>query len=87
MKLRAYDNGGETFDRYTILDLDSPYSTPRINLCSEITPRSAIGASEHPFHPQGFGQHCAAMPGRHLGKRVAIKNLPPDVQKFVKQSF
>jgi hypothetical protein len=40
-----------------------------------------------PMRVRSSGQHCAAMPGRHLGKRVAIKNLPPDVQKFVKQSF
>jgi hypothetical protein len=42
-KLVCLDNGGETFDRYTIRDK----STGDI-----------IGASEHPFSPQGFGQYC-----------------------------
>jgi hypothetical protein len=41
--LICLDNGGETFDRYTIIDRDSG---------------EMIGASDRPFHPQGFGQHC-----------------------------
>lgn len=41
MKVYIFDNGGDTFDRYTII-LES----------GEI-----YGASENPFHPQGFGQY------------------------------
>ncbi len=81
--LRCYDNGGRSFDRYTIIP-------PRWGKeYRERDPRlwSAIGASEHPFHPQGFGQHCTAMPGQHLGKRVRWDALPPDVQQFARQSF
>lgn len=37
------DNGGETFDRYTIIDKATG---------------DMIGSSDCPFHPQGFGQHC-----------------------------
>lgn len=37
------DNGGETFDRYTIIDKKSG---------------DMIGSSDNPFHPQGFGQFC-----------------------------
>ncbi|MNG22035.1 hypothetical protein D3C84_1064760 [compost metagenome] len=48
---------------------------------------NAIGASEHPFHPQGFGSHITAQPGKHLGKRVKWADLPPDVQTFARQSF
>lgn len=41
--LLILDNGGETFDRYTIInEIDG----------------EMIGASFNPFHPQGFGQHC-----------------------------
>jgi hypothetical protein len=39
----VFDNGGKTFDRYTILNK----KTGDIN-----------GSSNSPFHPQGFGQHC-----------------------------
>lgn len=37
------DNGGETFDRYTILNKKTG---------------DLLGSSENPFWPQGFGQHC-----------------------------
>lgn len=39
----CFDNGGETFDRFTIIDLISG---------------DMIGASERPFSPLGFGQYC-----------------------------
>jgi hypothetical protein len=42
-KLFILDNGGETFDRYTIVDT---------------TTGDMIGASDNPFHPQGFWQFC-----------------------------
>lgn len=42
-KFICLDNGGETFDRYTIID----------RISGEM-----IGASDKPFHPLGFGQHC-----------------------------
>lgn len=48
-----------------------------------------IGASAHPYHPQGFGtvgesrkQIDSPIYG-HLGKKISWKDLPPDVKKFV----
>jgi hypothetical protein len=80
--LRIYDNGGKSFDRYTIVP-------PR--WAKEEKERNGlfncIGSSENPFHPQGFGQHTSAMPGPHLGKRITWEQLPSDVQKFARQSF
>lgn len=81
--LRCYDNGGATFDRYTIL----PPRWARDEYAYPNGQWNAIGASEHPFHPQGFGQHCTASVGRHLGKRVAWSSLPRDVQRFARQAF
>lgn len=81
--LRCYDNGGRSFDRYTIIP-------PRwAKDYRERRPGSwaAIGSSENPFHPQGFGMHVTATPGPHLGKRIAWADLPPDVQRFARQSF
>jgi hypothetical protein len=75
--IRIYDNGGKSFDRYTAIDIDRPER--QVNMFS------AIGFSADPFHPQGFGQHTSAMPGRHLGKRVKLADLPPDARKFVEQ--
>jgi hypothetical protein len=39
----VFDNGGETFDRYTIINKKDG---------------EMIGSSDSPFHPQGFGQYC-----------------------------
>lgn len=82
--LRVYDNGGKTFDRYTILPPRWAGEDYRERVRGSWV---AIGASESPFHPQGFGQHTSAMPGPHLGKRIKWADLPADVQSFARQSF
>lgn len=73
--VRIYDNGGKTFDRYTSVYLQEPENRPNTF--------NARGMSERPFHPQGFGCSCSATPGRHLGKRIKLKDLPKDCQKLV----
>jgi hypothetical protein len=73
--IQCYDNGGETFDRYTVIYLAYPERQPRTF--------AARGMSEHPFHPQGFGQCCSAMVGSHLGKRIHFNDLPKDCQQLV----
>jgi len=75
--LRIYDNGGKTFDRYTVIYMDQP----------ERHGYACLGMSEHPFHPQGFGQHGIAQPGRHLGRRIQFDQLPDDCQKLVQQEL
>ena len=88
--VRCYDNGGSSFDRYTILpprNAGPDYWHNRRPPDRFNGVWAAIGASESPFHPQGFGQHVAAMAGPHLGKRIAWDALPRDVQRFARQSF
>lgn len=77
--LRIYDNGGKTIDRYTVLFMDQPEH--------QHNTFSALAMDSTPFHPQGFGQHCTAMPGRHLGRRIEFKDLPTDCQKLVLQDL
>jgi hypothetical protein len=43
----------------------------------------SVSMNQEPFHPMGIGQHGAAMPGRHLGKRIVFNQLPEDCQKLV----
>lgn len=74
-KIRCYDNGGKTMDRFTVVYLQEPDRTPGLFAC--------VGMSENPFHPQGFGQHSTAMLGRHLGRIVAFASLPADCRKLV----
>lgn len=78
-KVRIYDNGGETLDRYTAVYMMLPEH--------RADTYSAVGMSERPFSPQGFGQHCTAMPGRHLGKRIKFTDLPADCQKLILQDL
>lgn len=81
MKIKIFDNGGKSFDRYTVVYPKQQH------------PQGAyypyIAMSEHPTHPQGFGQHGELQPpGKagfgHLGKRISFAELPPDCQKLVK---
>jgi hypothetical protein len=77
--IAVYDSGPHDFDRYTVYYLD------------EVNPRTGgtalIGMSEHPFHPQGFGQHGEGKPGPHNGSRIELKDLPIDCQKLVEQEL
>jgi hypothetical protein len=83
--LRCYQMRGQAQGEYTII----PPRWAR----KEYGPRgcqndwAAIGCNAYPFHPQGIGMYCGAMPGPHLGKRVCWSDLPADVQKFARQSF
>lgn len=77
--IKIYDNGGKSLDRYTVVYMDYPERQPNIY--------AARGMSERPFHPQGFGQHCTATPGRHLGNRIKFEQLPIDCQRLILQDL
>ena len=76
-----YDNGGETFDRYTVV-----YDVYETNIPSEEM-LLCLGMSENPFHPQGFCQHSSCQDGAHLGKSIELTDLPADCQKAVEQDL
>ena len=78
-RIRCYDNGGKTADRYTVVYLDCPENAPGMYW--------SIGMDSSPFHPHGFGQHGAAMLGRHLGKRIRFADLPEDCRQCVRQDL
>jgi hypothetical protein len=74
MKIAAiYDNGGETFDRYTVCLGE----TDARNL------GECLGMSEIPTHPQGFCQHGYADFGPHLGRKIGLADLPIECQKVL----
>ena len=90
-KVRVYDNGGESCDRYTVLRLDWPETgagcyrldSPSLNHGRRWV--MAIGMSENPTHPwYGFAQHTSAMDGSYLGKRIAFRDLPTSCQEVAK---
>lgn len=80
--LACYDSGpNKGFDRYTVL-YGAPLWTPD---CGHEIPY--VRMSEHPFHPQGFGQHgeMRSCDRSRLGKKIKFLDLPPDCQKLVEQ--
>jgi hypothetical protein len=71
MKIKAiYDNGGKTFDRYTVVSA-LPYNH---------TLWECLGLSQDGF---SFSQWSGCQLGSHLGKRVVFDLLPEQVQKGI----
>ena len=77
MVCRIYDTGPDgAVDRFTVA-----FKGYRVEGYGMVYPY--IAADNNPFHPQGFGQHGESsgfLTGKHLGKRIAFEDLPPDVQ-------
>ncbi len=72
LRIKIYDNGGKTIDRYTMIMPDG----------------EAWGFNENPYHPQGFGQYAGSLAGlhtfSHLGKPVkSVMDLPEQARRFV----
>lgn len=63
-----YDNGGKSFDRYTVL------TEQVVGLVWD-----GFGFSAEQS-PQGFNQAITAQRGRHLGKRITYWQLPIEVK-------
>lgn len=90
--VRIYDNGGETADRYTIV-FTKCGSMPGQDPDPYRRRHFYLGASAHPFHPQGIGQHGESVDPidrpayGHLGKPIAFDQLPPDVKKFTLSNY
>jgi hypothetical protein len=80
--IRCYDNGGTTPDRFTALYMDQPDGSADGKPCF-----MSVGMSAEPFHPQGVGQHGAALPGRHLGKRIPFATMPEPCRRLILQDL
>jgi hypothetical protein len=74
------------FDKFTVVYLDEVDERGNVQY---------IGMSEHPFHPQGFGQHGEMKiynvqytgRGGCFDKRIKFADLPADCQKAVIQDL
>lgn len=82
--IRVYDNGGETFDRYTVVFTGNYKGRDGCHY---------LGMSENPTHPQGFGQHGWSQEiidrptYGHLGKKVKFEDLPEKCQKVILNDY
>lgn len=71
---KIYDNGGKTWDRYTLLT--EPFHFGKS--CD------AFGFSENAKSPQGFNQFCGDVyEGAKLGKEISFDCLPTEVQEAI----
>lgn len=81
-KFRCYDNGGATYDRFTIV------FTKKIN--EEFI---YIGSSENPFSPigiyqHGFSDYLIDKPRyKHLGNKITFTDLPIEVKKAIMSDY
>ena len=94
--VRCYDNGGRSFDRYTVIYSRISCRVPRLRGMTFY-----VGLSENPSEPQGFGQYGEAQGhldspngfppaiGRecHLGTRIAFTDLPPDCKRLILNKY
>jgi len=74
-RIRCYDNGGKTADRYTVAYIDDREDN-RTYCCR--------GMSHNPTHPQGVGMYGSCVLGPHLGNRILFKDLPEECQRVVR---
>lgn len=83
--IRIYDNGGETYDRYTVV------FTLDMSLVDGNTHYRAY--SSNPYSPLGFAQWGESSTfidepnGDHLGERIEFSKLPELVQRCVREDY
>ena len=71
---KIYDDGGKTWDRYTVLT-EPWYFGKSCN---------AFGLSENAKSPQGFNQFIYEVyEGADIGKEISFDKLPQEVQEAV----
>lgn len=84
----TWDNGGKTFDRYTI-------AISGVQFIGDTEYTYFIGSSSNPTNPQGFYQHIheektreyKSKSHRHLGKRICFFSLPEKVQELIRKEI
>ena len=85
VKVRVYDLGDKTADRYTIVCVSG-----KSNDHNNVTYYPIFGCSSNPFHPQGIAMYVGDYyPYRRhsydFGKRVKdLASLPEEVIKYIK---
>ena len=79
----VYDNGGETFDRYTIyfegIEIFGQGSNENVYGC--------LSLSEEPGSPQGCCQHSTGQLGDHNGETITFGLLPKVVRDKVLEMY
>ena len=78
IRIKCFDIGSnKVMDRYSVLFVDIPWNDHGSKKVA------CLGMSDDPYAPYGFGQHCGATAGRHLGKRISFTELPEPCQSVI----
>jgi len=86
--LKIYDNGGKSWDRYTVVYVHRDNRTPYTYSKTVFSGYDGVCMSENPTHPQGCGSYQEGIePGLHLGKRILFKDLPKRCRDLVKSDI
>jgi hypothetical protein len=76
-KVAVYDNQGRTYDRITIVFLDTKTKSL---FGGKFFDYDCVGASET---GEGFYLYSTCQRGKHLGKKIKLESLHPDLLKKV----
>ena len=76
-RIRCWDNGGTTADRYTVA---WPAPGARQGDAAECVQMGAV-----PFFLGGLGTHGRCLTGRRLGRRIAFADLPRRCRDLVER--
>ena len=82
-RIRCYDNGGMTMDRFTVIFLETNkmVSEQAVNY-------DCLCMSENPNYPQGVCMHgTAQLPNPGLGMRIEYSDLPIECQRKVMEEL
>jgi len=74
-RIIVYDNEGDSFDRYTIIDTKNG---------------DMYGASDQPFAPQGFGQYCGNLVDSYMTQTYGAcyaKRTPTQVKSIMQEQI
>jgi len=81
LRIRIYDNGGKTADRYTLV-------VPSVNEPGKL---DFYYFNDIPYHPQGIGSFGGSdwplSSYRVFGKLITIDDLPDMAQRFVRDTI
>lgn len=79
----CYDNGGETYDRYTVIPRDRAFDSLVVRRRVGRPLRMCLGMSEGPTEPLGFSQWTHGQAGPHLGRKLPFSALPKTIQRHI----
>jgi len=74
MKIKNIYDNGTTFDQYAI-----------VTTSKENDYFITLFISNNPDSPQGYSQFGECIDGKHMGKKIKLSDLTPEIQEHIKR--